>query len=233
MPETILSQKTPAFSITELGMWTRRLGVYLAGLFLLAIGVAFSIKSNLGVSPINTVPYVLSHVTALDVGLMTAIVNTAYVLIQFVLLGRDMRPIDILQVPCGITFGLFVTVANRLLPFPTPASYWLRLGLLGISIFILGLGTFFYLTANLIPKPSEGIMLAIQKRSGWELSRIKTGFDCSMVTIAFLISIIAFGIGIGTLIAALSVGTVLGIMKKLFSTRTNSFCFGRPVSQDA
>lgn len=218
-------------------MWTRRIGVYLAGLFLLAIGVAFSIKSNLGVSPINTVPFVLGRVTGMDVGYMTAIVNTTYVLIQLILLGRDIRPIHILQIPCGIIFGLFVTLANSLLAFPTPASYWLRLGLLGISIFILGLGTLLYLTADLVPKPSEGIMLAIQKRSGWELSRIKTGFDCSMVTISFLISIFAtgkiLGIGIGTLIAALSVGTVLGIMKKLLYARTRSFCFGMPTTQSA
>lgn len=234
MPKINPSQQS--VSIVELEMWTRRLGVYLIGLFLLAIGVAFSIKSNLGVSPINTVPYVLSRVTAIDVGLMTAMVNTTYVLIQFALLGKDIRPIHFLQIPCGIAFGLFVTLANSLVAFPTPDSFWLKLGLLGISIFFLGLGTLFYLTADLVPKPSEGIMLAIKKKSGWELSRVKTGFDCSMVTISFLISIIAtgtiLGIGLGTLIAALSVGSVLGIMKKLLYAQACTFCFGKPVPQN-
>jgi len=210
-------------------MWTRRIGVYLAGLFLLALGVAFSIKSNLGVSPINTVPYVLSHVAALDVGLMTAMVNTFYVLVQFMLLGRDMPPINILQVVCGATFGLFVTLANSLLAFATPASYMLRLGLLGISILCLGIGTLLYLTADLIPKPSEGLMLAAEKRTGWKLSSIKTGFDCGMVAISFLISILflgnVVGIGIGTLITALSVGSVFGVFKKLYFARTRAFCF--------
>jgi uncharacterized membrane protein YczE len=220
-------------------MWIRRLGVYLAGLFLLALGVALSIKSNLGVSPINTVPYVLSRVTALDVGLMTAIVNTTYVIIQFVVLGKDMPPINILQVASGVAFGLFVTVANYLLTFAVPAvpaSYWLRLGLLAIGILILALGTLLYLTADLIPKPSEGMILAIQKKSGWELSKIKTGFDCSMVAISFMISIIfsgkILGIGIGTLITALSVGSVLGIMKKLYYTRTRTFCFGKAIGAE-
>jgi len=236
VPKFNLVQQKPPIGILEYGNWLKRIGVYVVGLFLLAIGVAFSIKSDLGVSPINTVPYVLSRVTALDVGLMTAMVNTFYVLVQFVLLGRDIRPSHILQVPCGIAFGLFVTLANSLLDFPVPASFWLRLGLLGISIFLLGLGTLFYLTANLVPKPSEGIMLAIQKRSGWELPRIKTGFDCGMVTTSFLISILApgkvLGIGIGTLIAALSVGSVLGFLKKSLYAQTCTFCFGKAINQN-
>lgn len=236
MPTINLEQRNSSVGKIDPGIWTRRIGVYLAGLFLLAIGVAFSIKSNLGVSPINTVPYVLSRVTAPDVGFMTAIVNTTYVLIQLILLGRGIRPIHLLQIPCGIAFGLFVTLANSLLAFPAPTSFLLRLGLLGISIFFLGLGTLFYLTAKIVPKPSEGIMLAIQKRSGWELSRIKTGFDCSLVTISLLISVFAtgeiLGVGLGTLIAALSVGSMLGIMKKLLYARTCSFCFG-PTTQNA
>lgn len=238
MPKTHLSQQKSSTNL-ELGMWTRRLGVYLAGLFFLALGVALSIKSNLGVSPINTVPYVLSQVTAMDVGLMTAMVNTTYVLIQFIVLKKDMPPINILQVASGVAFGLFVTVANYILTLAVPAapaSNWLRLGLLGISILILGLGTLLYLTADLIPKPSEGMILAIQKKSGWQLSRVKTGFDCSMVAISFMISINfsgkIIGIGIGTLITALSVGSVLGIMKKLYYTRTRTFCFGKAVGTE-
>jgi uncharacterized membrane protein YczE len=233
LPRILSSKSLPSVNIA-LKFWTRRLVVYLAGLFLLALGVALSIKSDLGVSPINTVPYVLSRVTAIEVGLMTAMVNTSYVLIQFALLGKEMRPRDILQVISGVTFGIFVTAANYLLAFvvpAVPASYWLRLGLLAISILCFSVGTLLYLTADVIPKPSEGIMLAIQKRSGWELSRIKTGVDCSLVTISFLISMVfsgkVLGIGVGTLVTALSVGSVLGALKKLFYSRASEFCFGK------
>ncbi|MEE0490162.1 hypothetical protein [Methanosphaera stadtmanae] len=39
-----------------------RLLNYLTGLFIMTIGIAFSIKSNLGVSPVSTIPYTLTVV---------------------------------------------------------------------------------------------------------------------------------------------------------------------------
>ena len=72
-------------------MWSRRLFVYVTGMFLLATGVAFSIKSGLGVSPVSSFPYALSLVFQRDVGLMSTIVFTAYVLIQMLLLVLIVR----------------------------------------------------------------------------------------------------------------------------------------------
>lgn len=42
--------------------------VYLTGLFLMAFGVSASVWSNLGVSPIDTVPYVVSEILQTDLG---------------------------------------------------------------------------------------------------------------------------------------------------------------------
>lgn len=41
---------------------TRRLINYVIGLFIMTIGIVFSIKSNLGVSPVSTIPYTLTVV---------------------------------------------------------------------------------------------------------------------------------------------------------------------------
>lgn len=52
----------------------RRIALYIAGLFILAMGVSLSVKSGLGVSPLNSVPYALTLVTGMDMGLLVALV---------------------------------------------------------------------------------------------------------------------------------------------------------------
>ena len=42
--------------------FVKRIVIYLAGLFFVALGVAFSVNSNLGVSPVNSLPYVVSRI---------------------------------------------------------------------------------------------------------------------------------------------------------------------------
>ena len=40
----------------------KRLLLYAVGLFIMAVGVSFSVLSGLGVSPIDTIPYVTSEI---------------------------------------------------------------------------------------------------------------------------------------------------------------------------
>ena len=37
-----------------------RLPMYLVGLFIMTIGIAISVKSNLGVSPVSSIPYTMT-----------------------------------------------------------------------------------------------------------------------------------------------------------------------------
>lgn len=48
---------------------SKRILCYCAGLFLMAMGVSFSGKADLGMSPVNSIPYVLSEIyTSLSMG---------------------------------------------------------------------------------------------------------------------------------------------------------------------
>ena len=40
--------------------------IYVTGLLFMAFGVAFSVNSSLGVSPVNSLPYAISRITGLD-----------------------------------------------------------------------------------------------------------------------------------------------------------------------
>ncbi|MCL1931341.1 MAG: DUF6198 family protein [Treponema sp.] len=203
-----------AFSKGSGSRFMRRLLLYLLGNFVLALGVSVAVKSDLGITPVNSIAFVASRIFDIDHGLMTACVYAGYVLIQLAILGKEFHPINFLQIAVALLFGLFVSITNRLLSFPTPEAYWLRIALMAASVVIIALGIVLYLRANLLPQPAEGLLLAIQKKTRWKLHNIKLSFDFIVVAIAAALSFVTvhkvIGIREGTLIAMLGVGKVMG-----------------------
>ena len=206
----------------------RRLVVYLLGLFILALGVSVSVKSDLGISPVNSIPYVLSRVTGLEQGLLVTLVFCGFVLIQILLLRREFQLVQLLQVVCATIFGSFVSLTNRIVCFPVPEAYIARLGLAVLSAILVAGGMFLYLCGNLIPQPAEGLCLAIEKKTGWKYSNVKVFFDCCLVSTATIISLVGLGkvVGVreGTLIAMLGVGRLIGIMIRYWKQPMTRFC---------
>jgi uncharacterized membrane protein YczE len=194
----------------------RRLLLYFLGNFVLALGVSVAVKSDLGITPVNSIAFVASRIFSVDHGLMTACVYAGYVLIQFAILRKEFRLSGFLQIAVALLFGLFVSITNRLLSFPTPEAYWARIALMVASVVIIALGILLYLRANLLPQPAEGLVLAIQKKTRWKLHNVKFFFDCIVVAAAATLSLITvrhvIGIREGTLIAMLGVGRVMGLL---------------------
>lgn len=63
-----------------------RLVVYLIGLFIMTLGISMSVKSNLGVSPVSSIPYTITCVTGLEMGKATILFHIVLVALQFVIL---------------------------------------------------------------------------------------------------------------------------------------------------
>lgn len=65
----------------------KRILILFIGLICIAFGVAFSIKSNLGTSPISSIPYALNLITGFSV--RTMIFNFLFVVFQIILLRKQ------------------------------------------------------------------------------------------------------------------------------------------------
>ena len=48
-----------------------RMFVYLLGLFIMTLGISMSVKSNLGVSPVSSIPYSITCIFGLEMGKAT------------------------------------------------------------------------------------------------------------------------------------------------------------------
>lgn len=62
----------------------------------MAFGVAFSIRADLGTSPISSVPYVISLIAPVTVGTATIAMHAVFVLLQILLLRRQFALLQLL-----------------------------------------------------------------------------------------------------------------------------------------
>ncbi|WP_432409429.1 YczE/YyaS/YitT family protein [Wukongibacter sp. M2B1] len=208
--------------------FVKRFIIYCLGLFLMALGVSFSVKSNLGVSPVSSLPYVTSLIINRDLGLVTTCVFTLYVFLQVCILRREFKIKSLLQILCASMFGMFVTVTNIICAFDAPTDYSIRLLLLLISIVLVAVGLLLYLTGNIIPQPAEGLIMTIASKRNLEIPKVKMIFDCTIVSISILMSFIFLGnlegVREGTIIAAFGIGKVLGIVSEKYKDALVKFC---------
>lgn len=199
---------------------SKRLIMYFLGLFTMTIGVALSVKSNLGVSPVSSIPYTMTCIWGIEMGKATIIFHCFLVLLQMILLRRNFKPVNLLQVLVGIVFGYFTTFCNWGVSFlPTPENLVIRLLMMLISTVIIAFGIFMYLPPNIMPLAGEGAMKAVSDVTGIAFPNVKVGFDITMVVIS-LISCLIFikglgSVGIGTIVAAFLVGSILNVIENV------------------
>jgi uncharacterized membrane protein YczE/cytidylate kinase len=189
---------------------SRRIVVFIAGLFIVALGVALSIKANLGVSPISSVPYVYSLGFPLSMGTTTVIVNVLLILGQILLLRSSYKLVQLVQLPVVLLFGFFTDFTLFLVSDLVVTSYVSQLALCLLSCAVIGFGVFLEVKADLTFLPGEGMALALTEAFRFEFGKAKIIFDCSLVIIGIISSYILFGdiegAREGTALAAVLVG---------------------------
>lgn len=70
--------------------------MYFIGLFVMTIGIALSVKSNLGVSPVSSIPYTITCVWGIEMGKATILFHIVLVLLQIILLRKNFKKVVIL-----------------------------------------------------------------------------------------------------------------------------------------
>lgn len=207
-----------------------RVLIYCLGLLSLAFGVAFSVNSNLGVSPVNSLPYVISRIVNVQMGTCVTAVFCFYILLQILILGRKFNPVNLLQIVFSTIFGYFVDFAKMVLGDFTIPTYFGQLTMLAISIPLIAVGIALYMDAQLVPMPMEGLSSCLANKFGVSFPNMKTIVDCLVVGIG-LVLCFAFlgkldGLREGTIITAVVTGKVIALIKKPLSPILKKICFG-------
>lgn len=193
----------------------------IVGLFFSALGVAVTKRGELGVSPISSVANVMSlQFPSLSLGNWLIIWNCVLILGQIVILRRNFKLIQLLQIPLSFLFGYFTDFGMWLFSWASWDVYPLRLVNIAAGTVLLGFGIALCVIANAVMNSGEAFVKAIADTTHGSFGNLKICFDVSCVVLAVVLSLLFFdgtiqGTREGTVIAALCTGVVI----KFFTPR--------------
>ena len=167
------------------------------GLILFGLGETLLITANAGVSPWTVLAQGISIRTGNSIGLTTF----------FVSIGVLCLWIPLRQKPgIGTIFNIIIisVVIDVSLPYlPAPETILLQILQIISAVVIVGIGSGFYLIANLGPGSRDGLMTGLQIMTNKPISLIRAIIEISVVIVGWYLGGV---VGIGTIVFALAIG---------------------------
>lgn len=194
----------------------KRIFLYVGGLFLLSLGITFSILAGIGVSPGSALAYAVALITPLSVGVTTVLSNILYIIVQAFLQKAIYWKDFFIQLIVAFLFGFFIDLTLWLTQgLPEANSIAIIVIYMFISLFLVAFGLLLYFTSGLPTMPYDALTYVISDTQKMVFGKAKITTDVLNVVISLLLSFLfirSFGsVGIGTLVAAYGVGKILGI----------------------
>lgn len=218
---TLYDKKEKVMNSKEL---IKRYLLLIVSLFISALGVAITKKGELGVSPISSVANVLSiKYDFLSLGSWLIIWNCVLILGQLIILRKNFKLIQLLQIPLSFLFGWFTDFGMWAVSFIPVHIYIARILCVIVGTAVLGLGITLSVRANVIMNSGEAFVKAAADVTDKAFGNVKIIFDVSCVALAIILSLIFFSGNIagtreGTIIAAFLTGITVkfytGFIKK-------------------
>lgn len=213
--------------------WFYRILIYSIGLVVLSIGITLNTKSGLGVSPIISIPFSIANIFNLNFATMTFVVYSVFVLIQFIIKGKNRKWQDILQIPFSLLFSVLINFFSDIFNF-SYTEFWPNLGVLFIAIIVTSVGASMMVNMKLIPNPADGLAHAIGELSNKGLGFGKNAVDLFSVVVTCAIGLLfsghIFAIGVGTLIAMIGVGRGIAVFNFVFKNKMDELSGLKPVN---
>ena len=196
-----------------------RLVWFSAGILINSFGIVLITKGAMGTSQISSIPYVLSlQVPSISFGMFSFIMNMVYIVLQALLLRKQFKPFQLLQIVVNVVFSASIDVFMAMLSFYAPQQLFTRVLSAIAGCIVLAFGISVEVAPDLIMVPGEGIVAAISKVSGRRFGSVKVVFDVTLILIAALLSWLFFGnivgVGVGTLLSAVSVGQFVNLINR-------------------
>ena len=199
--------------------------LFLIGLFIASMGVAFSTKAGLGTSPVASVPYSVSLVSNIfTFGGWLNLLSIVQILIQILVLKGKCNYIEILiQTVLAFVYGYLTNFSCYLISSINVISYPFQFIFMLLGCVILAFGIWVQLKGNVAMLPGEAMNRAISKVTGKRYENIKIFFDIFYIMISAVISFVFIGelkgVREGSIIAAVLVGVIIKVFNRVFQRR--------------
>lgn len=190
--------------------------IFFIGMIFVALSIALFVKCALGTTPIASVAYVLSLALPFTVGEFNFVVSFIVFVLQIIILGKQFKFIQVLQLPITFVFCALIDFFGYTLSWLQPHMYVEQFIVMLLGCLAMGIGVTCEVKGNVIMLPCEAFVNAIVVRWKFNFGKVKMAFDWSLVLIAAIFSMYYFGkvrgIREGTLISAFSTG----ILERIF-----------------
>jgi len=171
----------------------------LLGMVGLGLGVALTVRADLGLGPWDVLHQGMAERTGIGIGIAGILVGVVVLALAYPL-GAQIGIVTLVNV---VFVGLVIEAALAVLPEVEPVAVrWLLL-LAGVASG--GLGTSLYLVPRLGAGPRDGLMTALAAR-GHSVRLVRTAIELSALTAGILLG---GTVGIGTVVWAVLVGPVI------------------------
>ncbi len=200
----------------------KRYMLFLLGLFIASMGVAFSTKAGLGTSPVASVPYSISLVSSLlTFGGWLNLLSVIQIITQVAVLKGKCNYAEIaIQTVLAFVYGYLTNLSVWLIRGIAVTGYLMQFLFMLLGCVILALGIWIQLKGGVAMLPGEAMNRAISKVTGRRYENIKIFFDILYIVVSAVISF-AFlgelqGVREGSIIAAFAVGSIIKMYNRVF-----------------
>ena len=205
----------------------RGYALFLIGLFIASMGVAFSTKAGLGTSPVASVPYSVSLVSRLlTFGGWLNLLSVIQIITQVAVLKGKCNYAEIaVQTVLAFVYGYLTNLSVWLIRGITVSGYPMQFVFMMLGCVILALGIWIQFKGGVAMLPGEAMNRAISKVTGRRYENIKILFDILYIALSAVICLVFLGklqgVREGSIIAALAVGSIIKVYNKLFDKLTD------------
>jgi uncharacterized membrane protein YczE len=182
------------------------------------VGVAISLKASIGVGAWDAMTQSIAYLSGIKIGTIGIILNCLCVLGQVLLLRKNFKPLQLLQVPVSILLGIVVNFfLYDVLSCFSWENYILRFILFILAVLLIAFSVSAVMVLNIVTFAVEGFCMALSKKINKDFSRIRQGADIFSIVVSLIIT---FGLSQmltlreGTIIGMLIFGPLLGIFMK-------------------
>lgn len=171
------------------------------GLFLFAAGIVAFLEAKLGLPPWDVLHQGIAKHTPLSFGAANVVVGLAVLVLAAVLGAR----IGFGTVANAVLVGVFIVALLAIGAVEDLAGEPLgvRIGLLVAGLALIGIGSAFYLAANLGAGPRDSLMVVGALRLPLRIALVRAGLELTALVAGL---ILGGKVGIGTLVFAAGVG---------------------------
>ncbi len=201
--------------------------LFLIGLFIASLGVAFSTKAGLGTSPVASVPYSVSLVSKLlTFGGWLNVWSVIQIAVQVALLRKNCSPIEIIiQTILAFVYGYLTDFSCFLLSGINVSGYVMQFLFMTVGCFVLGFGIWMQFKGGVAMLPGEAMNRAISRVTGKKYENVKIFFDILYIAVSAAICLIFIGklsgVREGSIIAAVAVGNIIKLYNFIFAKLFN------------